>query len=245
MPIARQRKPRESQTATRERALDLACAAVAENRTAVGLVAPSIEDVVAMSVQAGNRLSRSALYRIWPYKGDMVPAVLGRLIEADIYSTNSVTERSNKATTAIVGQAARGELPEGLASARPMVVRAIGNALLTGTNHAVAARIESVIGMMPDAPELQEMLADSRATYVGAVANGYRQAHELLGDTVRNNCDDTDDVYPQYAQSAITLVRGVALTPFVNGPNDEPPDLQEIHYRQLDLIADHYTLPRS
>ena len=77
------RRPRMSETETRERALQTAVDALVETGLSVGLDHISMEDVIR---EAG--VSRTAVYRLWPKKEDFIGDLILELAESAIPGSN-------------------------------------------------------------------------------------------------------------------------------------------------------------
>lgn len=228
---ATRRKAYEKAEDVRQRALSIVTQGMYANQAPVGLKVPETEEILAQASQSGNRISRSSFYRLWPTRGDLLNAVVGRLLEDDPYASDTIKERTSLVTIHALGRVARGELKGGISDARPQIIEGIGRVLIDGTNHIIASRVEAAISSDPELFDLTGALAETRGEYITTVEHSLSEAHALSGDDLASGYS-----YNDYAENVASLARGIALatTPAVQQQHD-------LHAIQFQAAAEYFT----
>ena len=111
------------------------------------------------------------------------------------------------------------------------MVADIGRVLIDGTNHTLASRVEAAVASTPELADLSGDLEASKALYITTVWDSLEVAHDQLGDDLM-----PDATYQSYAEAAVTLARGIALS-----PAPQLRDNRDLHAYQFQALADYYT----
>jgi hypothetical protein len=202
---------------------------VLNNGAPVELVVPKADDIMAQLYFNGEPTARSAVYRIWPYREDMIAGLFKHLIKNDPYPTQTIEAESHKVIDKTIGIS--DESSPDASIIRKMVINKMGTIAISSTNHVAISRIEATVQAWPKETGLGEILTSTTDQYINTLATNYELVHSRLGDTLTEGVTFRD-----YGKCVATLGRAIALNPF----NLEA-EAQQQQYTQFQHIADNFT----
>ena len=229
------RQIREPSDSVRSRMLSYLAQEVKLTHGASGLLLPSTEEIITATYQAGQPVSRSTAYRIWPFREALLADVVAHLWRDDPYSNEAFATTSRAHIMRIMGRAATSGKPERLVSPRTEIISAIGSALVTSPDHRLVNNLEAATQSLPENTVLHDAHNNALTAHIATLGDMYEFAHTILGDTLNNNT-----TYGAYARSAATLARGISLNPY--GMDEATLEVQHTQFVQL---ANFYTEPRQ
>ncbi|MDA0634246.1 TetR/AcrR family transcriptional regulator [Nonomuraea sp. MCN248] len=208
---APRRRPRLSDQETRRRMLDAALALVEQDGLTVGLDHISVEDVIQ---RAG--VSRTAVYRRWPYK-DLFHADLLRELARGAAPASAVDEEATRRLLGSVldGRAAEPATPQGRHDLLTEMLRVSAaddfEAIHRSAGWRTYLALQATFLSLPDGElraDVGEALRLSESRFVDRVARGWELVATALGYRPR---PEAGGGFPLIATLACASMRGLVL----------------------------------
>lgn len=205
------RRPRLSDQETQRRMLDAALAMVHQNGLTVGLDHISFEDVIH---QAG--VSRTAVYRRWPYKDLFFSDLLRELAQGAAPAAAVAEEATMRLLGSVLaGRAAELASPQGRHDLVTEMLRVSASSDFEAIHDSAEWRtylaLQATFMSLPDGhlrDDVQAALARSEARFVDRVARGWEQIATAMGYRLR---PDSGGSFPLIATLAGATMRGLVL----------------------------------